>query len=231
MSALVDRLRDERGFTLIELLVSMLIGIVVLGAIMGLTEVAGRASGRTSDRVEVAQRARLAMERITRQLRSQVCLDSTTYPILSGTDDSITFHADYDSVPLFRPQKRVLTYDPAGTGKLTEVVYDSTTSTGPPWAFPGSPTRTFDVATHVGRIGTTPFLRYYAPDSTTPMTTPLSTNTSTNPLPANSVARVVRIEVAFEVLPESGYQDAERRTGLRNQVFLRNSDSQGPRCD
>jgi prepilin-type N-terminal cleavage/methylation domain-containing protein len=231
MSALADRLRDQRGFTLIELQMSILIGVVVLSAIMGLTEVAGRASSRTGDRVEVAQRARVAMERMTRPLRSQVCLNSTTYPIISGTDDSITFYTDYDSVPLFRPQKRVFTYDPAGTGKLKEEVYESTTTTGPPWTFPATPTRTFDIATHVGKVGTTPFLRYYAPGSTTPMSTPLSADTTTTPLPDNSVARVVRVELSFETLPTSGYQETERRTGLRNQVFLRNSDTQGPRCD
>ena len=51
------------------------------------------ASGQIADRSEALQRGRQAMALITRQLRSQVCVGTTT-PIVSGTDTSISFYAD-----------------------------------------------------------------------------------------------------------------------------------------
>ena len=87
------RLRDERGFTLIELLVAMVIGMIVLIAAFMVLDRTISASGQVADRSEALQRGRQAMELITRQLRSQVCV-GTTKPIVSGTDTSVSFYAD-----------------------------------------------------------------------------------------------------------------------------------------
>ena len=68
------RLRaEERGFTLIEMLTAMSIGVIVSFAIFSLVEVTMRRSADISNRVDTTQRARTAMDQITRQLRSQVC--------------------------------------------------------------------------------------------------------------------------------------------------------------
>jgi type II secretory pathway pseudopilin PulG len=213
------RLADERGFTLVELLVTMLIGIVVFGAALGLTEVSGRSTSRTSDRVETAQRARVSMERMVRPLRSQVCLDSTTYPIVSGDGTSLTYSTDFDNTPVYKPQKRKLTYVSTGTGKITEDQWDTTTTTGPPWAFPTTVSRTITLATNVGQIGSTAIFRYFNPAGTQ-LTAPLSTSVA-SPMPANSIARVSQVEVAFQMKPTNGNADPARRADRDTRVTVR----------
>jgi prepilin-type N-terminal cleavage/methylation domain-containing protein len=214
-----SRLADESGFTLIELLVTILIGTVVFSAALGLTEVSGRSTSRTTDRVETAQRARIAMDRMTRELRSQVCLDSTTYPIVSGDGSSVTFYTDFDNNPVYKPQKRQLTYVSTGSGKITESQWDATTTSGPPWTFSSTVSRTFTVATNVGQIGSTPIFRYYNPAGTQ-LSVPLST-AITSPIPSNSVARVSMLEVAFQMAPSSGNPDPLRRADRDTRVTVR----------
>ncbi len=213
------RLAEESGFTLVELLVTMLIGIVVFGAALGLTEVSGRSTSRTTDRVETAQRARIAMERMVRQLRSQVCLDSSTYPLISADGSSVSFYSDFDNNPVYKPQKRKLTYVATGTGKITEDQWDATTTTGPPWTFSSTVSRSFTLATDVGQIGSTPIFRYFNPAGSQ-LTAPLSTAV-TSPLPANSIARVSQIEVAFQMKPSSGNADPLRRADRDTRVTVR----------
>ena len=70
---------DERGFTAASSCswpwsIGM---IVLLGAFM-LLDRSFSASGQVADRADALQRGRQAMELMTRQLRSQVCLGKTT---------------------------------------------------------------------------------------------------------------------------------------------------------
>jgi hypothetical protein len=178
------------------------------------------------------------MDRIERQLRSQVCLDGTTPPIIVGDANSVTFYSDYDAVDSFKPEKRRLTFSATGNGSIVEEIYD-TTSTQAPWSFPATPTTTRTLITHVGLDGTTPFLRYYSRDVAGALATPLSTNTTSRPLATNSIAKVVRIDIAFETRPTSGRTGPERRSRLSSSVVLRNVDyaatdtsgiTWGPRC-
>jgi type II secretory pathway pseudopilin PulG len=225
--------------TLPELLVVTMIGVVVLSAALLLTEISGRASDRVTDRVEVVQRARSAMETIVQQLRSQVCLDGETPPIATGTGNSVTFYANLSSTPDYLPQRRTLTYDPASR-TIVEQLY-RTTSTAPPWTFGPTPSRTRTILTNVTALPDTPFLRYYSFDGSTPLAVPLSTNTTSNPLVANSIAKVVRIDIAFQILPSDGNEEGARRSSFRTSVYLRNTDygdrnttsgrTWGPRCD
>jgi prepilin-type N-terminal cleavage/methylation domain-containing protein len=233
-----NRLAAQDGFTLIELLVATAIGVLVISAAMYLTEVAGRTAARVEDRVDSAQRARIAMDRIGRELRAQVCLDGTTPPIIVGDANSVTFYSDYDAVDNFRPEKRRLTFSATGNGSIVEEIYD-TTSTQAPWAFPATPTSTRTLLTYVGLDNGTPFFTYYSRDVAGPLATPLSTNTTSRPLAPNSIAKVVRVDIAFETRPTSGRTGPERRSRLSSTVVLRNVDNAatdtsgitwGPRC-
>lgn len=234
----LETLRREDGITLIELLVVCLVGFVVLSAAAGLVDASGRSSARVSDEVEVAQRARLAMERVTRELRSQVCLDAATPPIADGQEASITFYNQIDGNPDFRPKRQRISYSSASRGSIVQESWPST-STGPPWTFAAAPTvRT--LLTDVGRLSSQPIFRYYSFDGAGELTTPLD-STLAAPIATNSTARVVRVDVSFEALPTSGYTEQSRRSGLRSSVYLRNTDhsdgdpaatrSWGPRCD
>ncbi|MGZ8801209.1 MAG: PilW family protein [Mycobacterium sp.] len=256
MPELIDRfqarLGAQGGFTLIELLVSILIGMVVLSGVLALTEVAARSASRTSDRAETTQRSRTAMTRIVQSLRSQVCPSATVPPIESGTQDAngveqVTYYTDLQGLdatnpsPVFAPQRERLTFDPRNGGSIVLDTYRPTTTT-PPFSWPATPTRSRTLATRVGTVGTTPFLRYYGFESATPppLGVPLST-TTTVPVPANSIAKVVRVDVSFQTQPSSGNPDPGRDADMQSSVYLRNTDYTnqtgagarpwGPRCD
>lgn len=248
MPALITRLaREQRGFTLIELLVVMLIGIVVLGAAMTLLEAGARSSTRTTDRVDVTQRGRTTMAQLTRRLRSQVCVDSQTPPIVSGASNDVIYWSDTDGDPYFTPQKHRIFYDSTSKGgraAITEYVYnpDQTASQGPPWTYSQAPKVRVLIEDLTAQPGK-PFLRYYAFDDTstpfdessTPMSSPLSQTITGDVLPANSLAKVVRIDVAYRVRPsrsnnaDSGppvgnQTDTDRAGDFDSSIWVRNSD-------
>jgi|tagenome__1003787_1003787.scaffolds.fasta_scaffold20975833_2 type II secretory pathway pseudopilin PulG len=98
----MSHLRSERGMTLTEALAAMAIAIIVSLAAFSLVEAVMKRSGETSSRVETTQRARQAMDNITRDLRSQVCVLRTdptpgmTTPrsVYTASGTSITFFGD-----------------------------------------------------------------------------------------------------------------------------------------
>jgi prepilin-type N-terminal cleavage/methylation domain-containing protein len=94
----MTRLRDERGFTLVEMLAVMLVGGIVLAGVAGLMQTVMRQSTGIVARTDASQRGRLVMDRMTSQLRSQVCLDlgfeSAKPAVESATRNSVTFYTD-----------------------------------------------------------------------------------------------------------------------------------------
>ena len=98
------RARDESGFTLIELLMAMTIGVVVLFACFMLVDASAPLAQKTQDRVDAAQRGRLAMEIIGAELRSQVCMPGAVPPIMPNVSDgdNVWFYGnnqDQNSLP------------------------------------------------------------------------------------------------------------------------------------
>jgi type II secretory pathway component PulJ len=97
--------RDESGFTLTELLVSMVLMILVLSATLGALDVFGSSSARNTKLLQAQDTARLAIDRIARELRN-----GSAYPTdTSGTDPSAIVRAG--------PWDLILqTVNPAGGG-------------------------------------------------------------------------------------------------------------------
>jgi prepilin-type N-terminal cleavage/methylation domain-containing protein len=98
---MLTRLRQEDGFTLPELLITLVIGLTVTMAGLTLVEVTMNRSGEISARIEAVQNGRSAMDTITRQLRSQVCLlrpggtvDDPRRSLTAANGSSVTFYAD-----------------------------------------------------------------------------------------------------------------------------------------
>jgi prepilin-type N-terminal cleavage/methylation domain-containing protein len=155
----MTRLRDEAGFTLTELLVAMTVGLLVLFALIGLLDTSTRLSASTVDRIETSARARLAMDLLTRQVRSQLCLGTDLPALTVATPTSMTFYGSIapEASPLI-VQRRTLTYDPA-TKRLLQTV----------WTGAGTrPNVTFDTAPQSSVIaegiipdGTAPIFAYY----------------------------------------------------------------------
>jgi prepilin-type N-terminal cleavage/methylation domain-containing protein len=231
-------LNDERGFTLTELLVAMTVGTVLLLAAFMLLDRSFTASGEIADRTDSLQRGRLTMERLTQQLRSQVCLGEDNAPIVAGTGYSVSFYADLSDGT--RPiQLRTLTYDPT-TRSITQSIVQGS-GTYPDLTFT-SPATTTTLLSKVDPImeGTTeraPF-RYYgfragAPAGDLELLGPPAGSPGTA-LASDTLDRVAVIKLGFRVFPDRSISDHRNSTVLENDVYVRVADptriEEGPRC-
>lgn len=190
--------RDDAGMTLPEVMVAILSGLVVMFAAYAAMQVATSGQVRVADRVDSVQRGRLGMERITRSLRQQSCLPTTSSggiesglrPALEiGTDQFVEFFASTAANPdsgsntnkwaLHRIEWQQVAAGSAdfrdggpATGNIIEKTYVSKDKVAP-YTFPSNPT-TVDVLAEgvqqqVDGAGTTvPIFRFYEYDPAQP---------------------------------------------------------------
>lgn len=229
MQRLSRRIRDERGFTMAELLVVMMaLGVIVAGA-MSLMQVVVRQGNGVVTRTDAMQRGRLVLDDITRQLRSQVCLNEGTGSLVSAAPDTVTFYADLsDGTGV--PARRTLTYEPA-TRRIRETVYQGTRQTTfGAVTFPAQPTRNRVLLSDVQRDAGAAFFTYATHQGTPPRLTDLPSAA----VSAGNLGLVARIRVRFSVQPHGGRGDAKAATSVQDDVFLRtsnpNATSPSPTC-
>lgn len=112
------RLSDEAGFTVVELLTAMVVGLAVVAAAMVLVGRASWLNTTTQNRVDAHQRGRAGLETMVTELRSGVCVVSSTDPdapeppIIHGDGTRVEFYAN-NRGPNDPPERRVLRYDTA----------------------------------------------------------------------------------------------------------------------
>jgi prepilin-type N-terminal cleavage/methylation domain-containing protein len=235
----MTRLRRNDGFTLPEVLVAMTVGFIVLAATLGLLESTVRLAFGMVAKTDSMQRGRLAMDNITQQLRSQVCLDLDTPAIVAGdgsqvTANSVTLYVDFSSADGTRPPiKRKLEFPttPFGSGNIHAFTYTTTDLTPVPGDFTTSPTSAGVVLENVVRqrkpppnsAQEEPFLRYYAFQPVGNPPHPEPTLELTPPLDAAEAARVARIDVKFLARP-TGSNDNSKGVNISDQVMVRHAD-------
>lgn len=226
------RVRDERGFTLTELLMSVTIGVGVLLAAYTLSTAVLHAQTNISDRSESIARGRTAMEQITQQLRSQVCLGPGMPAIVSGDSNQVVFYADLASTT-FVPQKRSLAFS---GGAVTQNDYAGTavtpTASNPaPFTFGTTPVRTRMIVDKLVNLTTSggatiPFFTYYSFDGGDPVR---PANKLPVPLSDTDRARVVLISVNFGARASRGGTSANRAgEPFTANVFVRTADPTDP---
>jgi prepilin-type N-terminal cleavage/methylation domain-containing protein len=224
-------LRDERGFSLVELLVSLLIGTIVILAAWNILDATSSLGKRTQDRVDAAQRGRLAMDVIGSELRSQVCLPGAIPPVVSGaTSTDFTFYSnlgDQDSPPQKRrfyllngaimEQSWQGTF--AGSGVTLTVNWAATPTT-----------RT--LIAPVGQVGATPFFRFWGFDANLPAT--INQPLDALPLSTTDAGRVVQVDVSFAARPTGATASSKRDTIFQQSIYFRTADpmdpGKGPKC-
>lgn len=233
----LDRLRAEQaGFTLVELLVGLSIGLVVTFASLTVLGRATNASHEIADRQEALQRGRQAMELITRQLRSQVCLGETVEPISYGDASTLTFYADLSDGSRNVERRTLAFVAPSGStpGLIREDVYAGS-GTYPNLTYSGTPTTSRVLLGSMRQAQVSgvdqPVFRYYAFQSggaagdLEQLAVPLST--------ANA-SRTVMVRVAFTTVPERPRPRDLDFTTLQDDVYVRIADPsrplEGPRC-
>jgi len=229
MTAVLHRLRrEESGMTLIELLVASTLGIIVITAAFQVLIVGMKGTQRVAAGVDTVQRGRQAMENVTRELRTQICLPTLTGPqpaILSGDGTTVSFYADLGDENL-TPDLRTISF--AGN-QITEKTYANTgTTTSPAFSgYPGTPATTRVLATNVVQDGSTPYLRYYKFSTTDPIEPSIQVGASAA-LTADEKARVVQINVTFVGQPSGPNADPASQAVMDNKVFVRTSSASDP---
>lgn len=230
MSRLRRMLRsDQGGFTIVELLVASTLGIIILGSATMITIGAGRHNNEVANRTDATQRGRLAMERMQRLIRSQVCTSAVDAPVTDARRDSITFTADLSDGT--RPVERhTFTYD-AGNFRLTDARW---LGSGSPVTFPGA-ARTEVLATDVVRQGTSPIFRYYAYPNPLPSSGVVEPSvelvpTATGSLPTDTLVRIARVDITFAT--RGATRSTQKiRAAQTNQVFVRLADPDSGSAD
>ena len=205
------RLRSEGGFTLPELLTTMWIAGVIMLAAFAMVDFVMKRTAEAEQRVEATQRGRTGMDMITRQLRSQVCLN-TTPPIIDGTADSITFYTDLaNSTASSLPERHTLTFN-AGAGTITETVQKPNATNPVTWKAATSKTMLAGITRDKDSAGNDiPIFQYRGFDNTkTPVQ--VSSSNLAVPLVANGNAgKVAMVKITF--------RSVARRTPRREVSF------------
>jgi prepilin-type N-terminal cleavage/methylation domain-containing protein len=224
------RARAPHGFTVVEVLVAMgVLGIVAVGA-MTLIEVVMRQGRGVIDRTESAQRGRLVLDQMTRQIRSQVCLDATTKGLIAATPNALTFFADLSAGDK-APAMRQLQYEPS-TKRIVERVYRADRAT-----IDRQSILLQNVVPTPDGSKSLPIFAYSAYPQNPPAGVALEpsdlltgTPPGTGALSATQVARIAVVGVNFSVRPHSATGD-RFNTPLSDQVVLRNADPNATKND
>jgi Tfp pilus assembly protein PilW len=228
--AFLRRARSESGHTLIELVVAMSIGMGILLIAFHLLDRSLGLTKEVSDRVDSVQRGRLAMDTMTRQLRSQVCLATTG---ATGTDaavsaasgDSVTFYSNLGTAGV--PEKDTLTFDEA-TGKITQTRIAGT-GAAPLTTFTSTPKVT-TLLNNAARNGPSPtaapVFTYYGFDTSNPPKAVLQLT----PMPLTQLQResTSRIVISFVARPLKATTTTKRAAVLTDEIFVRSADPNDP---
>ena len=212
---------------------AMSIGTIVLMAAFYTLDRAGQVQREAADRSDALQRGRMALELVTRELRSQVCLGTATEPITDGKATSVEFYADMSdgSIP---PEKRRIAYD-ATNKTIIEYRYVGS-GTYPDLTFSASPASTKVIGTGIvpqkaGAVNL-PIFRYYAwEDAGDPGEMVQLSATDAAPLSTVDVGRTIMIRVAFVAQPIRYKTTPKDRdsASLENQAYVRSADPMKPK--
>jgi type II secretory pathway pseudopilin PulG len=233
---LVSRLpsiSDSRGFTLAELVVAMALGMIVLLAAFTVIDRAFTTNKAVSDREDALQRGRIALEQMTRQIRSMTCAGSTT-PVALATDNEIDFYAylgNPTSGGSLLPDLHKLTYS-SSAKTITESDYTvSDVNTSPP-TVASTAYKTRVLLNNVVPVTGTPIFSYYTFDPSASLGSgtfvQLSTANTPPGLVAGDLGKVVKVSINYLTRPTGINLSDPHSTTFTDDVFWRAIDPETP---
>jgi hypothetical protein len=190
------------------------IGTIVLLASFMMLDSSVVLTGKVTDRVDRTQRARVAMEDITRKLRSQVCPSAGQAALINGDAYTVKFYSFMGTRP-FVPDIRQIAWD-TNTNSIIETRWAGT-GTSPNTTWTGTPiTRTLltDVKPPPANA---PMFAYYATGAATPFAVPLS---------ATDLPATAQIKISF-VTYAQGRNTTGTSTTVQSEVLSRTADPNG----
>ena len=236
----MSRLRAQEGMTLTEVLVSLTVAMVISLAAFALIGTVMTRAGDIGSRVDTTQRGRSAMDFITRELRSQVCVQRTgeatdDRAVYAATPTSVTFFSDL-SDESFRtgntikaPDLRSLSLE---SGKLIERIWAGTavgvgavqTVTYAGYPASGAAIRQIldNAAAEAPGIGV-PVFRYYKYDAAAPPQPSAEMDASAG-LTIVQLQQVARITVSFRAFPSRGKAADRASTTFSDNIYVRTAD-------
>jgi Tfp pilus assembly protein PilV len=214
---MLTRLRSESGFSLIELLAALMIGMIVVLAAFDLIDSSAALSGQVSARTDASQRGRGAVDRMTRTVRSQVCVNRAA-PVVSATATQLTLTFDLSNGSTAPKQAR-LAYSSASR-TITQSTWDGS-GAEPTLSFPGAG-RSETVLTDVDSEPTKPIFSYWALRDGSGGT---QLDELVPPVAATDLNRIARIDIAF-VAHASGQVEPgpNNASTIEDSVFTRSVD-------
>jgi Tfp pilus assembly protein PilW len=212
---------SEQGFTLIEMLVTLMTGIVIILAAFSILDVSLTQSSRISERVEVDQRARLAMEKILLELHSSCVADNINPVQAESKGTEARFISESGSTAAFTSltEHRIKLEN----GKLIDTSYPSTSGEGESWKFPESESGSSGskvLLTNVSQTGSTPIFQYFRYVNGNLSTTPQLTS-STEKLNSTQAEETAEITVTFTAAPTTNEESGGRSVELTDTAVLR----------
>jgi prepilin-type N-terminal cleavage/methylation domain-containing protein len=243
----MNGVRHDGGFSLIELLVAIALSLVILGAVVSFFTAYNRQSTATNQRSAAQDKARLAIDRVVRQLRNIASPLSTPKLLERATPYDIVFQtigapsgANTAGVERVR---YCIPPDPNGTPSAEELYGETQTwSTGPgsPAADPWSSDPTVTIACPDVPVGTTQtcpggsgtctaaivadgIVNRYQGSSRPAFTfvtgTPPNASSSTTPS-IGTLAQISSVQIDLFVNPTPSLPAAQ--TELKSSAFVRN---------
>jgi len=213
----MTRLRSQAGFSLVELLAAMVIGMATLLAAFSLIDTTTSRTAQVTGRTDANQRGRIALDAMTRELRSQVCVNKNV-PIISGDGNSVQFMADLSGTGA--SDLRTLTFSPTAR-TITQTVQPG--SGGEPFrAFTGA-IKTTVLLTDVVAEPAKPVFSYWADTAGTGGSQ--VQQLATIPLPATDLKRVARIDISFVARPANATSTGTWSSTLEDSVTVRAVDA------
>jgi Tfp pilus assembly protein PilW len=224
VARLLRRARSESGHTLMELIVAMSLGMGILLISFQLLDRSLGLTKEVSDRVGAVQSGRLAMDTMTRQLRSQVCLGGNP-ALYAASGDSITFYSNLSATAppsldtfSFNEAARTITHTRIkGVGPVPGTTHTSTPTTS-------------TLLANAARNGASPTLNpvftYYGFDTSNP---PKAVQQLT-PMPLTLLQResTARIVISFVSRPTKATTTNKRAAVLTDEIFVRSADPNDP---
>ncbi len=207
---------DQRGMTLIELVVAIATGMTLFLMLTMAVMAAMHETTRVSDRVHSTQNTRTAVHRVVSELHS-ACVARYVTPIREGSDgDTIKFVHTYSAAVDPQPVLSVVTLEGS---ELVQYDYPVKSGSSPKWEF----NETTAIAkraimTNVAPTsGTVPIFSYYPYNEGS-----VSTTRSTVPLDASRAEKVVKVDVAMQVVPPGRpVTDLSGAAEIQDSVLLR----------